>query len=135
MALTRFHQLRTAVQVDAHPGSDWEVATKERDLRDLLMASGLFENVEVEHTDNPDQLVVALCRYVPGQSEADVAREIERLWNDRVRYPYWEAHSLIVDKEFIEFEAATRNSDTGHYVTLHMVAEAARIPTQRAPGA
>jgi hypothetical protein len=30
-------------------------------------------------------------------------------------------------------EAASRQSDGGHYVTVHLVAQKARIPSQRAP--
>lgn len=133
MDLMDFHKLRRAVQVSAYPGSDRDVATMESDLRDLLLSSRMFESVEVERTGDQDQLVIALCRFKPEFQEAEIAREVERLWTERMRYPFWEAHSLLVDPEFVEFEAATRNSDSGHYVTVHMVAEAARLPMQREP--
>lgn len=133
MDLMHFHKMRTAIQGNAYPGSGQDLATMETNLRDLLMASGLFEEVEVEHTDDPDQLVIGLCHFRPEYSEADVGRAIERLWDERVRYPYWEAHSLVVDDEYVEFEAATRTSPTGHYVTVHMVAQKAEIPVQRVP--
>jgi len=105
----------------------------ETNLRDLLMASGIFEDVEVEHTDDPDQLVIALCHFKARYSESDIAEHLENLWDDRVRYPYWEAHSLVVDRELVEFEAATRSSNTGPYVTVHLVAQRAQIPEQRRP--
>jgi hypothetical protein len=133
MDLLQFHKMRTAIQGNAYPGSGTDLATMERNLRDLLMASGIFEEVEVEHTDDPDRLVIALCHFKPDYSEQDVAAHVEQLWHDRVRYPYWEAHTLVVDKEHVEFEAATRSSNTGPYVTVHMVAQKARIPAQRAP--
>ena len=133
MNLMQFHTLRTAVQGNAYPGSTTDVATMEQNLRDLLMDSGIFEEVEVEHTDDPDRLVIGLCRFKPHYSEQDIAAHLEHLWHDRVRYPFWEAHTLVVDDEHVEFEAATRNSDTGHYVTIHMVAQKARIPAQRVP--
>ena len=133
MDLLQFHKMRTAVQHNAYPGSVGDVASMETELRDLLMATGLFEDVEVEKTGDPDQLVIGLCTYAPDFSEDDVATAIERLWDDRVRYPFWEAHSLLVDQGHVEFEAATRNSDSGHYVTVHMVAQKARIPMQRMP--
>ena len=133
MDLFQFHKLRTAVQDNAYPGSGTDLATMEGNLRDLLMASGIFEEVEVERTDDPDQLVIALCHFKPVYSEKDIARRLEDMWHDRVRYPYWEAHALVVDKEHVEFEAATRNSSTGPYVTVHLVAQKARIPAQRLP--
>ena len=133
MDLTQFHKMRTAVQVNASPGFGAEVATVEGSLRGLLMASGLFENVEVEHTDDKDQLVIALCRFRPFYSEHDVAGRLEAIWDDRVRYPFWEAHAIRVEDGHIEFEAATRASSVGHYVTVHLVAQKAGIPSQRGP--
>jgi len=132
MDLPHFHKLRTGVQSNAYPGSGKDLTTVEGDLRGLLMSSGIFEQVEVEHTDDADRLVIALCRYRSAYSEQDIAAHVVQLWQDRVRYRFWEAHSLIVDEGHVEFEAATRESSTGAYVTVHLLAQRARIPTQRA---
>lgn len=133
MELLAFHKLRTAIQDNAFPGSGTDLASMEENLRDILMASGLFETVEVERTDDRDKLVIALCAFKPEHSGRDVAEVVEQLWHQRVRYPFWEAHSLIVDKEHVELQAATRIGSTGHYVTVHMVAQRARVPAQRLP--
>jgi hypothetical protein len=95
------------------------------------MSSGLFVDVEVGRTEDPDQLVIALCTFDPHVSEAAVAAQLERMWADRVSYPFWEAHTLLVDPEHVEFEAASRPSPVGGYVTVHLVAQKARIPAQR----
>jgi hypothetical protein len=131
MNLLQFHRMRTAVQDNAFPGKEEELTTVEHTLRERLMASGIFEEVEVEHTDDPDHLVIALCKFLPYFTEADVARHLERIWADRVSYPFWEAHALHVEDEHVEFEAASRHSSGGHYVTVHLVAQKARIPAQR----
>ena len=131
MDLLQFHRMRTAVQDNAFPAKEGDLAPVEQSLRDLLMASGVFEEVEVEHTDDPDQLVIALCKFLPYFTERDVARHLERIWADRVSYPFWEAHALHVEDEHVEFEAASRHSSGGHYVTVHLVAQKARIPAQR----
>lgn len=133
MDLMAFHKLRSGVQGNAIPGSLKELATVEKNLREMLMTSGIFEDVEVEHTSDPDRLVVALCHFAPEYSEADIAEVMEWMWQDRVSYPYWEAHSLLVDNAHVEFQAATRAGDSGHYVTVHMVAQRVHIPTQRVP--
>ena len=125
--------MRTAVQDNAFPAKEGELAPVEQSLRDLLMASGVFEEVEVEHTDDPDQLVIALCKFLPYFTERDVARHLERIWADRVSYPFWEAHAVHVEDEHVEFEAASRHSSGGHYVTVHLVAQKAKIPAQRSP--
>ena len=131
MNLMQFHRLRTAIQGNAAPGSTRDLATVEGSLRSLLMSSGLFVDVEVERTDDPDQLVIALCTFDPHVSEAAVAGQLERLWADRVSFPFWEAHALLVEDEHVELEAASRPSPVGGYVTVHLVAQKARIPTQR----
>lgn len=133
MDLLQFHKLRTAIQDNAFPGSGTEVATVESALRDLLMDSGLFEAVEVGSTRDNDQLVIALCQFRPFYTERDVAGRLEEIWGDRVAYPFWEAHAIRVADGHIEFEAATRHSGGGHYVTVHLVAQRAAIPAQRVP--
>lgn len=133
MELLHFHTLRKAVQSNAYPGSDADLAAMGATLQEVLAASGLFEDVEVGATEDPNQLVVGLCHFREGVTEDDIAAYIERVWSDRLRYPLWEAHSVIVDEDHVEFEAATRESTTGHYVTVHLVAQKARIPAQRLP--
>jgi hypothetical protein len=133
MDLVHYHRLRTAVQDNAFPGQRREVVTVETALRDLLMASGVFEEVEVGHTDDPDQLVIALCTFDPWFSEPEIAQIVERIWRERVSYPFWEAHGLLVDAGHVELEAASRQGQDGHYVTIHLVAQRARVPGQRPP--
>jgi hypothetical protein len=131
MDLMTFHRKRSAIQVTADPGSPQDLEVIEDTFRDLLMESGLFEEVEVERTDNPDQLVIARCMFRPFYTERDVANRLEVIWSDRVRYPFWEAHALRTDEDQVELEAASRVGPEGHYVTVHIVAERAGIPAQR----
>ena len=131
MDLLRFHRMRTAIQTNASPGSAHELVTLEGSLRYMLLTSGLFEEIEVEHTDDPDQLVIALCQFKPELQATEIARRLEEMWADRVSYPFWEAHALEVTADHVEFEAASRPSSVGGYVTVHLVAQKARIPAQR----
>ncbi len=131
MDLTQFHRMRTAIQANASPGHESELVTLEGSLRYLLLTSGLFAEVEVEHTDDPDQLVIALCTFNRGVVAAHVASRLEELWADRVSYPFWEAHALSVGDEHIELEAASRQSPESGFVTVHLVAQQVAIPAQR----
>jgi len=133
MQLMHFHTLRSGVQLNASPASGRELIAMESILRDVFTDSGLFDTVEVEHTDDPDRLVVSLCQYRPNLSEHDVADAVEDLWGQRVRYPFWEAHSIRVDEGYVEFQAATREGPGGHYVTVHLVAQRSSVPSQRSP--
>lgn len=131
MDLMQFHRMRTAIQDNASPGSEHDLVTLEGSLRYTLLSSGLFEEIEVEHTADRDQLVIALCTFKPEHHASDIARRLEEIWADRVSYPFWEAHALEVAADHIEFEAASRPSSVGGYVTVHLVAQKARIPAQR----
>jgi hypothetical protein len=133
MDLIAFHKLRNGIQGNVCPGSLKELKKVEKDLRAMLMTSGIFEDVAVEHTSDPDRLVIALCRFAPEYSEQDIAEVMEWMWQDRVSYPYWEAHALRVDMVHVEFQPASRNGDSAHCVTVHMVAEKLHIPAQRPP--
>jgi hypothetical protein len=131
MDLMTYHRKRSAIQVTADPGSPQDLAAVEDAFRDLLIHSGLFEDVEVERTDNPDELVIAVCTFRPFYTERDVANRLEVIWSDRVRYPFWEAHALRTFDDHVELEAASRIGPEGHYVTVHIVAQRAGIPEQR----
>jgi hypothetical protein len=131
MDLISFHRVRTGIQVNASPGTGPELSAVESTLREVLMSSGLFEQVEVGATSDPDRLVIALCQFLPFLTEQDVATRLEAIWSDRVRYPFWEAHAVRTENGHVEFEAASRASQQGHYVTVHLVAVKAGIPTQR----
>ena len=131
MELVKYHKMRTAVQGNASPGRPDELRTIAAQLQRSLMESGLFAEVEVDATDNVDNLVIAMCTFPPEASHAQVAARLERLWEDRLRYQFWEAHSMIVHDDQVELQGATRTSTEGYYVTMHVVAQKAPIPAQR----
>ena len=133
MEMTTFRKMRTAVQANASPGAPSARALAVEELRRSLVDSGLFDEVEVEDTDDPDHLVIAMCKYPDHASHAQVAARLERLWQDRWRYGFWEAHALLVARDQVELQGATRTGTGGHYLTVHVVAQKARIPAQREP--
>jgi hypothetical protein len=131
MNLLTFHRVRSAIQENASPATDADLAPVAGRLRELLTSSGVFETVEVEHTGDRDRLVIGLCAFRPFYTERDVAARFEEIWSDRVRYPFWESHAVHVEEGHVEFEAASRASEVGHYVTVHLVAQRAGVPAQR----
>lgn len=134
MRLVHFHTLRSGVQTNASPATGRELVALEGILRDTLEASRLFDTVEVGHTDDPDQLVVGLCAYRAHLDEDMIASSLERLWDEQVRHPFWEAHSTYVEDGYVEMETATRLGASGPYVTFHLVAQRSPVPGQRSPG-
>jgi predicted ABC-class ATPase len=132
MEIAQYHKLRRAVQTNAAPGTARELRAVKADLQAALASVGLFEDVEVDYTDDLDHLVIAMVTFPEQLNRSEVAARLELMWQDRLRYPFWEAHSTRVDDDQVEFQGATRAGSTGHYVTLHIVAQMARVPAQRA---
>ncbi len=123
MELTHFHKVRTAVQSNARPGDSADLTVAKARVQQGLVDTGWFDEVEVAATEDPDNLVVAMCRF-PEQLASDrVAQRLAQLWEDRLRYPFWAAHTTLVDTDQVELEGATRSSTGGHYVTVHVLAE------------
>jgi hypothetical protein len=121
--LTHFHKVRTAVQTNARPGGSADLTVAKARVRQGLVDTGWFEDVEVAATDDVDNLVVAMCTF-PAQLTSDrVAQRLAVLWEDRLRYPFWAAHATLVDADQVELEGATRSSTRGHYLTVHLLAE------------
>lgn len=131
MELTHYKKLRTAVQSNASPADMADIRQVEERLRETLMSTGFFEEVEVDHTDNVDGMVIAMCKFPPQMSESQVAARLEQAWEDRLRFQFWEAHTTLVDDDQVEFQGATRTGSSGSYVTMHVVAQKAPIPAQR----
>lgn len=130
MQLTDYHSLRTGLQRNASPAEPDAVAEMAERLRTALVDSGLFHTVELDRTDDIDRLVIALVQFAPDTDAAHVAWRLERLWLDVLAYPFWAAESMLVEDNQVELQAATRSSQRGHYVTLHVVAQAA-VPAER----
>lgn len=131
MELTHYKKLRTAVQSNASPAADAEIRRLEQNLHDTLISTGFFEDVEVDHTDNLDGMVIAMCKFPAQMNQSQVAARLEQAWQDRLRFTFWEAHTTIIDEDQVEFQGASRTGSTGSFVTLHVVAQKAPIPAQR----
>ena len=131
MDLMQYHKLRAGVQANAAPGPAQTLHDVQQNLETALASVGLFSDVEVGYTDDVNNLVIAMCTFPEELSETEVARRLELLWEDRLRYGFWEAHATLVESGQVELEAATRNAQNGHYVTMHIVAQRGFVPAQR----
>ena len=131
MRSIEYSKLRTGVQRNARPGSAADLRAAALELKRGLMGTGLFADVEVDATDDPDHLVVAMCTFHPALTEQEAAMWLEDVWNSHLRHSYWAAHTTLVVKGQVELQGATLGNVGGPYVTLHVVAPRAPIPMQR----
>ncbi|MDX6326932.1 MAG: regulator of CtrA degradation [Nocardioidaceae bacterium] len=131
MELMDYRKLRTGLQVNAAPAGPDAVRPLARRVQESLQATGLFADVEVDTTENVDAMVIGMCTFPAEMQVGRLAHWIEQLWQQQLRYGFWEAHTLLVDDAQVEFLGATRSGLNGHYVTLHFIAQRASIPVQR----
>lgn len=125
MDMTSFHKLRLAVQENAHRAEPHHAAALQGALEQSLRASRLFAEVELGRTDDPDQMVIGVCRCADGVAPWEAGVGVERLWGVVALESKWEAHSVGCTDSLMEFEGAVTVDDSGHYITVHLVAEPA----------
>lgn len=130
MELMAFQKLRGGLKTNVSPASGVELEAAESRLRALLTSSAMFGWVEVESTDDPDRLLIAMVNYRPELSEQDIVSYLQRAWVGELRYLGWDAHSFLVEDGHVELEAATMHGDASHFVTLHVVARSG-VPAER----
>ena len=123
MNQSSFHKLRTAVQENAHPAGDEPALALQCALEELLEGSQLFSAVELGRTDDPDQLVIGVCRCADQILPWEAGMGVERLWRTAAAGMRWEAHHVGCTESLMEFEGAVTVEDGGHYLTVHLVAE------------
>jgi hypothetical protein len=123
MDTTSFHKLRTAVQENANPADDLAATRLRRSLHNALTGSRLFAEVEFGHTEDPNQMVIGVCRCADDVLPWEAGMGVERLWQTVAADVQWEAHTVGCTDTLMEFEAAVTVDQSGHYVTVHVVAE------------
>jgi hypothetical protein len=123
MDTTSFHKLRTAVQENANPADDLAATRIRHTLHTALTGSRLFAEVEFGHTEDPNQMVIGVCRCADDVLPWEAGMGVERLWQGVAADLQWEAHTVGCTDTLMEFEAAVTVDESGHYVTVHLVAE------------
>ncbi len=126
LTLSEYHTKRRGIQASARPAGPAELAPLAAELERALDATVVLEDVEVAATDDVDRLVIAMCRFDDDLGEQHVAGLVEELWQDRLRFGFWEAHATLVDDGHVEFQGATRAGRHGHCATIHIVARSRR---------
>ncbi len=111
--------------MNAAPATSQVRSVFEVALRQELLASGLFAELEVGGTDAEDHLLVAIGSFRADAGDAEVAAAVELAWAT-VAFHHWQAGAFLVEDGHVELQAATLDRPAGRYVTLHLVAE--RLP-------
>lgn len=127
METSGFRKLRTAVQENGHPAESLLVRQLQRSLEAAFERSGLFSEFELGHTDDPDRMVIGVCRCASDVLPWEAGAGVERMWKTAVLDAEWESHAVSCSDALMEFEAAVTVDGNGHYVTVTIVAEPATV--------
>ena len=82
----------------------------------------MFAQVEVEVTEDPERLLVALVRFRPGTPERQVASFLEAVWITELRLSGLDVFNFLIDEGHVELEAATGDQDSGYFLSLQLIA-------------
>jgi len=132
MNLAAFQTLRRGLQLNAIPVTSQVRSVFEDALRQELLATGVFTDLEVGSTDVDDHLVVALGTFRADATEAEVANAVQYAWAS-VAFHHWQAHAFLTDEGHVELQAATLDRPAGRYLTFHLVTERAAAPCTAIP--
>lgn len=132
MNLVDFQRLRCGLKLNAAPAMSPVRKAMEAGLREELLRSGLFADLEIGGTHEVDHLLVALGTFRHGVSDQQVAHAIQRAWA-AVAFHHWQAHAFLIQDGHVELQAATLDRPAGHYVTLHLVAQMSEAPAEASP--
>lgn len=124
MNLVAFQSLRSGLQRNAAPATTQVRKVVEAGLREELLASGLFDDVEVGSCEDGERLLVALCTYRADVDDEVAAHGIERAWA-ALAFHHWAAHAFLTEDGHVEMQAATLDRPAGRYLTVHLVAQRA----------
>ena len=122
MDRVEFVQLREAMTVNLPPASGAQTADAASKLRRRLVSSVMFAEVEVEATEDPERLLIAMVRFRPGTPERQVASFLEAVWITELRLDGLDVFNFLVEDGHVEFEAATGDQDSGYYLSLQLIA-------------
>jgi hypothetical protein len=117
-----FVQLREAMTANLPPASGDLTAVAATTLRRRLVSSVMFAQVEVEVTEDPERLLIAMVRFRPGTPERQVASFLEAVWITELRLSGLDVFNFLVEPGHVELEAATGDHDAGYFLSLQLIA-------------
>jgi hypothetical protein len=117
-----FVQLREALTTNLPPASGALVDDAASRLRQRLVASVMFAQVEVEVTEDAERLLVAMARFRPGTPERQVSSFLEAVWITELRLSGLDVFHFLAEDGHVELEAVTGDQESGYFLSLQLIA-------------
>jgi hypothetical protein len=117
-----FVRLRAALTTNLPPASGALIDAAASRLRQRLVSSVMFAQVEVEVTEDPQRLLVAMVRYRPGTPERQVSSFLEAVWISELRLPGLDVFHFLAEDGHVELESVTGDQASGYFLSLQLIA-------------
>ena len=115
-------RLRAALTTNLPPASGALIDAAASRLRQRLVSSVMFTQVEVEVTEDPKRLLVAMVHYKPGMPERQVSSFLEAVWISELRLPGLDIFHFLAEDGHVELESVTGDQESGYFLSLHLIA-------------
>src|SRR3954451_17860827 len=106
MELIDYQKLRGGLQANVTAATEEVLEAARLRVQAALEGCGVFDQIEVGSTDNPDRLLVSMVTYHSDLSEQDVVDTLEQMWRDDLRDVASVPHAFLVEDRHVELEAA-----------------------------
>jgi hypothetical protein len=117
-----FLQLRAALTDNLPPARGALIDRAAARLHRRLSSSAMFAQAEVEVTEDPERLLVAMVHYRPGTPERQVASFLEAVWITELHLPGLDVFTFLVEDGHVELESVTGDQESGYFLSLHLIA-------------
>jgi len=128
-----YDNIMSWLQPAVRPAAGAQVAEQTERIRQGLEASGLFHTVEIEATDDPDQMVIAIVGFDYQMSTHWMVDDLDALWADQLRDATWHRNTISLTEHELDMRGVTRLGADGDYLTVRIVAEPRVAPYVEAP--
>lgn len=123
MDFREFRRLRAGLIINLPPARGEILESAVTRLLNRLRASAMFAQIEVEATEDEDQLLVGMLKYRPGTPARQVASYLEAIWVTTLRLPGLDAFTFLVEDGHVELESVTGDRAAHYFITLHLIAQ------------
>ncbi|MFZ5847768.1 MAG: hypothetical protein ACOYX5_10340 [Actinomycetota bacterium] len=123
MDFREFRRLRAGLIINLPAARGEILESAATRLRNRLQASAMFADVEVEATEDEDQLLISMLKYRPGTPARQVTSFLEAIWVTTLRLPGLDAFSFLVEDGHVELESVTGDREARYFITLHLIAQ------------
>ena len=117
-----FVRLRAGLTTNLPPASGALIDAAASRLRQRLVSSVMFAQVEVDVTEDPERLLIAMVRYRPGTPERQVSSFLEAVWISELRLDGLDVFNFLTEDGHVELESVTGDQASGYFLSLHLIA-------------